>query len=156
MFRHVSQSGQTLGNIDEKHRETSNVSEFDRKHFCFPGSIASSCSSSIQSTSCSKCVIGKRLHGLHYRSLLLAGALCAPGEYRFRHQSQSRSQSMPVRGLGCGMTLGKSNRNRYLIGCRDHQCCRTLMRVFCENYAWSYAKRELSMFIRFGMRNQTI
>jgi hypothetical protein len=28
----------------------------------------------------------------------------------------------------------------------------TLMRVFCENYAW----RELSMFIRFGMRNQTI
>jgi hypothetical protein len=31
-----------------------------------------------------------------------------------------------------------------------------LMRVFCENYAWTYAKRELSMFIRFGMRNQTI
>jgi hypothetical protein len=28
MFRHVSQSGQTLGNISEKHRETSNVSEF--------------------------------------------------------------------------------------------------------------------------------
>jgi hypothetical protein len=26
MFRHVSQSGQTLGNISEKHRETSNVS----------------------------------------------------------------------------------------------------------------------------------
>jgi hypothetical protein len=38
MFRHVSQSGQTLGNISEKHRETSNVSEFARKHFCFPGS----------------------------------------------------------------------------------------------------------------------
>jgi hypothetical protein len=39
MFRHVSQSGQTLGNISEKHRpETSNVSEFGRKHFCFPGS----------------------------------------------------------------------------------------------------------------------
>ena len=37
---------------------------------------------------------------------------------------QSRSQSMPVRGLCCGMTLGKSNRNRDLIGCRDHQCCR--------------------------------
>jgi hypothetical protein len=38
MFRHVSQSGQTLGNINEKHRETSNVSEFARKHFCFSGS----------------------------------------------------------------------------------------------------------------------
>jgi hypothetical protein len=39
MFRHVSQSGQTLGNISEKDRETSNVSEFDRrKHFCFSGS----------------------------------------------------------------------------------------------------------------------
>jgi hypothetical protein len=33
MFRHVSQSGQTLGNISEKHRETSNFSEFARKHF---------------------------------------------------------------------------------------------------------------------------
>jgi hypothetical protein len=30
---HVSQSGQTLGNIGEKHRETSNVSEVGRKHF---------------------------------------------------------------------------------------------------------------------------
>jgi hypothetical protein len=38
MFRHVSKSGQTLGNISEKHRETSNVSEFARKHFCFSGS----------------------------------------------------------------------------------------------------------------------
>jgi hypothetical protein len=38
MFRHVSKSGQTLGNISEQHRETSNVSEFGRKHFCFPGS----------------------------------------------------------------------------------------------------------------------
>ena len=38
MFRHVFQSGQTLGNLSEKHRETSNVSEFPRKHFCFPGS----------------------------------------------------------------------------------------------------------------------
>jgi hypothetical protein len=38
MFRHVSQSGQTLGNISEKHRETSNVSEVGRKHFSFPGS----------------------------------------------------------------------------------------------------------------------
>jgi hypothetical protein len=35
MFCHVSKSGQTLGNISEKHRETSNVSEFARKHFCF-------------------------------------------------------------------------------------------------------------------------
>jgi hypothetical protein len=35
MFRPVSQSGQTLGNIIEKHRETSNVSEFATKHFCF-------------------------------------------------------------------------------------------------------------------------
>ena len=31
----VSQSGQTLGNISEKLRETSNVSEFARKHFWF-------------------------------------------------------------------------------------------------------------------------
>ena len=39
MFRHVSQSGQTLGNISEKHRETSNVSsEFARKNVCFSGS----------------------------------------------------------------------------------------------------------------------
>ena len=38
MFRHVSKSGQTLGNISEKHRETSNVSEFAKKHFCFSGS----------------------------------------------------------------------------------------------------------------------
>jgi hypothetical protein len=38
MFRRVSQSGQTLGNISEKHRETSNVSEFAGKLFCFPGS----------------------------------------------------------------------------------------------------------------------
>jgi hypothetical protein len=28
----------------------------------------------------------------------------------------------------------------------------TLMRVFCENCAWTYVKRELSMFIRFGIR----
>jgi hypothetical protein len=38
MFRHVSKSGQTLGNISEKHRETSNVSEFARKHFWISGS----------------------------------------------------------------------------------------------------------------------
>ena len=39
MFRHVSKSGQTrIGNICEKHRKTSNVSEFARKHFCFSGS----------------------------------------------------------------------------------------------------------------------
>ena len=38
MFRHVSKSGQTLGNISEKDRETSNVSEFAKKHFCFSGS----------------------------------------------------------------------------------------------------------------------
>jgi hypothetical protein len=43
---------------------------------------------------------------------------------------QSRSQSMPVRGLCSGMTLGKSNRNRYLIGCRDHWLPTQLMRVF--------------------------
>jgi hypothetical protein len=47
-----------------------------------------------------------------------------------RQPIQSRSQSMPVRGLGCGMTLGKSNRNRYLIGCRDHQCCRHINACF--------------------------
>ena len=44
--------------------------------------------------------------------------------------TQSRSQSMPVRGLCSGMTLGKSNRNRYLIGCRDHQCCRYINACF--------------------------
>jgi hypothetical protein len=38
MFLHVSKSGQTLGNISEKHRETSSVSEFARKHFYFSGS----------------------------------------------------------------------------------------------------------------------
>jgi hypothetical protein len=38
LFRHVSKSGQTLGNISEEHRKTSNVSEFARKHFCFSGS----------------------------------------------------------------------------------------------------------------------
>jgi hypothetical protein len=36
MFRHVSQSRQTLGSISEKHRETSNVSEFARKQFLLP------------------------------------------------------------------------------------------------------------------------
>jgi hypothetical protein len=36
MFRHVSQSGQTPGNISEGHRETSNVSEFSRKQILFP------------------------------------------------------------------------------------------------------------------------
>ena len=41
MFRHVSQSGQALGNISKKHRETSNVSEFARKHFCFSGNFVS-------------------------------------------------------------------------------------------------------------------
>ena len=36
MFRHVSKSAwQTLGNISEKHRETSNVSAFGRSKFCF-------------------------------------------------------------------------------------------------------------------------
>jgi hypothetical protein len=35
---HVSQIGQTIGNISEKHRETLNVSGFARKHFCFWGS----------------------------------------------------------------------------------------------------------------------
>jgi hypothetical protein len=37
---------------------------------------------------------------------------------------------MPVRGLCSGMTLGKSNRNRYLIGCRVTNVADTLMRVF--------------------------
>jgi hypothetical protein len=38
MFRHVSQSGKTLGNISEKHRETSNVSEVGRNQtFLLPG-----------------------------------------------------------------------------------------------------------------------
>ena len=43
------------------------------------------------------------------------------------------------RRLGCGMTLGKSNRNRYLIGCRDHQCCRHINACFL---------RELRVVIR--------
>ena len=30
MFRHVSKSGQTLGNISERHSETSNVSELSQ------------------------------------------------------------------------------------------------------------------------------
>jgi hypothetical protein len=37
MFRHVSQSGPTLGNIGEKHRETSNVSEFAIGNILLPG-----------------------------------------------------------------------------------------------------------------------
>ena len=43
MFRHVSQSGQTLGNISEKHRETSNVSEFAEfsgSKFCFRNNVS--------------------------------------------------------------------------------------------------------------------
>jgi hypothetical protein len=40
MFRDVSKSGQTLGNIGEKHSETSNVSEFARKHFCFRNNVS--------------------------------------------------------------------------------------------------------------------
>jgi hypothetical protein len=39
MFRHVSQSGQTQENISEKHRETSNVSEFARKKFLLLGKL---------------------------------------------------------------------------------------------------------------------
>jgi hypothetical protein len=63
----------------------------------------------------------------------------ASERYHFSHDAlvtcklpicQSRSQSMPVRGLCCGMTLGKSNRNRYLIGCRDHQFCRHINACF--------------------------
>jgi hypothetical protein len=41
MFLHVSQSGQTPGNISEKHRETSNVSEFGI------GNIFASCGKQI-------------------------------------------------------------------------------------------------------------
>jgi hypothetical protein len=56
--------------------------------------------------------------------------LCQMGHLSRAARDQSRSQNMPVRGLSSGMTLGKSNRNRYLIGCCDHQCCRHIMRVF--------------------------
>jgi hypothetical protein len=38
MFRHVSQSGQTQETLVRNIGETSNVSEFARKHFCFSGS----------------------------------------------------------------------------------------------------------------------
>ena len=39
MFRHVSQNGNIVHEEhSEEHRETSNVSEFARKHFCFSGS----------------------------------------------------------------------------------------------------------------------
>ena len=55
---------------------------------------------------------------------------------------QSRSQSMPVRGLCSGMTLGKSNRNRYLIGCRDHQCYRTNECVFFARIRRGHTRRE--------------
>ena len=63
---------------------------------------------------------------------------CSAAEYNllrvevpeFQPINQSRSQSMPVRGLCSGMTLGKSNRNRYLICCRDHQCCRHINACF--------------------------
>ena len=37
---------------------------------------------------------------------------------------------LPVRGLCSGICLGKSNRNRYLFGCRDHQCCRHINACF--------------------------
>jgi hypothetical protein len=39
MFRHVSKSGQTQGNISKKHRETSKVSEFATKIFCSGGNL---------------------------------------------------------------------------------------------------------------------
>ena len=74
---------------------------------------------------------------------------------------------MPVRGLGCGMTLGKSNRNRYLIGCRDHQCCRHINACFLRELRVVIREERIinvyenyqclsAWFIRFGMRNQTI
>jgi hypothetical protein len=53
-----------------------------------------------------------------------------PANGHARGTRQSRSQSMPVRELCSGMTLGKSNRNRYSIGCRDHQCCRHINACF--------------------------
>ena len=64
--------------------------------------------------------------GLHVHLACVAGGI--RGHERW--PSQSRSQSMPVRGLCCGMTLWKSNRNRDLIGCRDHQCCRHINACF--------------------------
>ena len=60
----------------------------------------------------------------------------------FQNRSQSRSQSMPVRGLGSGMTLGKSNRNRDLIGCRDHQCCRHINACFFARITREHTRRE--------------
>ena len=42
---------------------------------------------------------------------------------------QSRSQSMPVRGLCSGMTLEKSNRNRYLIADTINACFLRELRV---------------------------
>ena len=67
-----------------------------------------------------------KLHIIDYKSNLYNFYLknCQSYVPGWPVKTQSRSQSMPVRVLGSGMTLGKSNRNRYLIGCRDNQCCR--------------------------------
>jgi hypothetical protein len=58
-----------------------------------------------------------------------------PGTRETSEIDQSLFQSMPVRGSCSGMTLGKSNRNRSLIGCRDHQCCRHINVCFFERIA---------------------
>jgi hypothetical protein len=60
---------------------------------------------------------------------------------------QSRSQSMPVRGLCCGMTLGKSNRNRDLIGCRDHQCCRHINACFMRELRGNIREERIIKYI---------
>jgi hypothetical protein len=64
---------------------------------------------------------------------------------------------MPVRGL-CIVAWLWRNRIKIVIwlAAAIINVADTLMGVFCENNAWTYSKRELSMFIRLGMRNQTI
>jgi hypothetical protein len=68
--------------------------------------------------------------------------LCQMGHLSRAARDQSRSQSMPVRGLCSGMTLGKSNRNRYLIGCCDHQCCRHINARFFARITRGHTRRE--------------
>ena len=69
---------------------------------------------------------------------------------------QSRSQSMPVRGLCSGMTLGKSK--SLIDWLRVINAADTINACFLRELRVDilYAKRELSMFIRFGIRNRTI
>ena len=70
---------------------------------------------------------------------------------------QSRSQSMPVRGLCSGMTLGKSNRNRYLIGCRDHQRCRHINACFLRELRGNIREeRIINVYLIWNAKSNNI